>query len=103
MMTRLRALIQRNLPAKIIALVVAVVLWLFVMNEQNPQIEGSFTVAVDLVGMALAAAGILTPVLAAIVHVGSETAFILNSARLIPGKTMRRRTRLGKRSGGAEA
>ena len=48
MMTRLRALIQRNLPAKIIALVVAVVLWLFVMNEQNPQIEGSFTVAVDL-------------------------------------------------------
>ncbi|EEZ77633.1 putative cadmium-exporting ATPase [Actinomyces sp. oral taxon 848 str. F0332] len=61
------------------------------------------TVAVDLVGMALAAAGILTPVLAAIVHVGSETAFILNSARLIPGKTVRRRTRLGKRSGGAEA
>ena len=48
MMTRLRALVQRNLPAKIIALVVAVVLWLFVMNEQNPQIEGSFTVAVDL-------------------------------------------------------
>ena len=48
MMTRLRALFQRNLPAKIIALVVAVVLWLFVMNEQNPQIEGSFTVAVDL-------------------------------------------------------
>ena len=37
MMTRLRALFQRNLPAKIIALVVAVVLWLFVMNEQNPQ------------------------------------------------------------------
>ena len=48
MMTRLRALFQRNLPAKIIALAVAVVLWLFVMNEQNPQIEGSFTVAVDL-------------------------------------------------------
>ena len=48
MMTRLRALVQRNLPAKIIALVVAVVLWLFVMNEQNPQIEGSFTVAVEL-------------------------------------------------------
>ena len=61
------------------------------------------TVAVDLVGMALAAAGILTPVLAAIVHVGSETAFILNSARLIPRKTVRRRKRRGKRSGGAEA
>ena len=61
------------------------------------------TVAVDLVGMALAAAGILTPVLAAIVHVGSETAFILNSARLIPRKTVRRRKRRRKLSGGAEA
>ena len=48
MMTHLRMLFQRNLPAKLIALVVAVVLWLFVMNEQNPQIEGSFTVAVNL-------------------------------------------------------
>lgn len=48
MMTRLRALFQRNLPAKLIALAVAVVLWLFVMNEQNPQIEGTFTVAVEL-------------------------------------------------------
>lgn len=42
------------------------------------------TVAVDLIGMALASLGVLTPVLAAVVHVGSETAFILNSARLIP-------------------
>lgn len=42
------------------------------------------TIAVDLVGMLLAAFGILGPVLAAIVHVGSESAFILNSARLIP-------------------
>jgi heavy metal translocating P-type ATPase len=44
------------------------------------------TIAVDLVGMALAALGILGPVLAAIVHVGSESAFILNSARLVPGR-----------------
>lgn len=43
------------------------------------------TVAVDLAGMALAALGLLGPLLAAVVHVGSETAFILNSARLIPG------------------
>jgi heavy metal translocating P-type ATPase len=42
------------------------------------------TIAVDLIGMLLAAFGILGPVLAAIVHVGSESAFILNSARLIP-------------------
>lgn len=44
------------------------------------------TIAVDLAGMTLAALGILGPVLAAIVHVGSESAFILNSARLIPGR-----------------
>lgn len=42
------------------------------------------TIGIDLLGMALAAAGILGPLLAAIVHVGSESAFILNSARLIP-------------------
>lgn len=47
------------------------------------------TIAVDLGGMALAAAGLLSPVLAAFVHVGSETAFILNSARLIPGRPAR--------------
>ncbi|HET8599203.1 MAG TPA: cation-translocating P-type ATPase [Segeticoccus sp.] len=43
------------------------------------------TIVVDLIGMVLAALGILGPVLAAVVHVGSESAFILNSARLIPG------------------
>jgi P-type E1-E2 ATPase len=48
------------------------------------------TIAVDVIGMILAALGILGPVLAAIVHVGSESAFILNSARLVPG---RQRTR----------
>ena len=44
------------------------------------------TLAVDLIGMVLAAFGLLGPVLAALVHVGSESAFILNSARLIPGR-----------------
>ena len=48
------------------------------------------TIAVDLVGMILAAFGLLGPVLAAIVHVGSESAFILNSARLVPGRRARR-------------
>ncbi|VEI03202.1 Zinc-transporting ATPase [Acidipropionibacterium jensenii] len=47
------------------------------------------TILVDLIGMVLAAFGYLTPVLAAMVHVGSETAFILNSARLIPGRGRR--------------
>jgi heavy metal translocating P-type ATPase len=47
------------------------------------------TIAVDLIGIALAAFGFLSPVVAALVHVGSETAFILNSARLIPGRRAR--------------
>ena len=42
------------------------------------------TIAVDLIGMAMAATGVLGPLAAAVVHVGSESAFILNSARLIP-------------------
>lgn len=49
MMTRTRLLLQRNLPGKIIALVAAVCLWLFVMNEQNPSIDGSFTVRLSVV------------------------------------------------------
>ncbi|WP_207211813.1 heavy metal translocating P-type ATPase [Promicromonospora panici] len=49
------------------------------------------TVAVDVVGIVLAAFGLLGPVLAALVHVGSETAFILNSARLVPGRSGGRR------------
>jgi Cd2+/Zn2+-exporting ATPase/Cu+-exporting ATPase len=43
------------------------------------------TVAVDAVGMALAAFGFLNPLLAAFIHVSSELAFILNSTRLLPG------------------
>ena len=42
------------------------------------------TVVVDAVGVALAAFGVLNPVMAAVIHVGSELAFILNSARLLP-------------------
>jgi len=43
------------------------------------------TIAIDLVGIMLAAFGILGPVLAAIIHVSSESVFILNAARLVPG------------------
>jgi hypothetical protein len=42
------------------------------------------TIAVDLVGMGLAAVGVLNPLLAAFIHVASELTFILNSARLLP-------------------
>ena len=42
------------------------------------------TIAVDLVGIVLAMCGVLNPIAAVLVHVCSETAFILNSARLLP-------------------
>ena len=42
------------------------------------------TVVVDSIGVGLAAFGFLNPLLAAFVHVSSEMAFILNSARLLP-------------------
>ncbi len=51
------------------------------------------TIGVDALGIALAAAGLLNPLLAAFIHVASELAFILNSARLLPGR----------RSGAADA
>jgi len=44
------------------------------------------TVVVDTVGIGLAAAGFLTPAMAAFIHVASELLFILNAARLVPGR-----------------
>jgi Cd2+/Zn2+-exporting ATPase/Cu+-exporting ATPase len=38
--------------------------------------------------MALAAIGVVGPLLAAFIHVTSELMFILNSARLLPGTAM---------------
>jgi YbbR domain-containing protein len=37
----------RNLVPKLLAVVVALVVWVFVMNEQNPPLEGSFQVALS--------------------------------------------------------
>ena len=42
------------------------------------------TIGVDTLGIVLAAFGLLNPLLAAFIHVASELAFILNSARLLP-------------------
>jgi Cd2+/Zn2+-exporting ATPase/Cu+-exporting ATPase len=42
------------------------------------------TLGVDALGVGLAAFGYLNPLLAAFIHVASELAFILNSARLLP-------------------
>jgi P-type Cu+ transporter len=47
------------------------------------------TIGVDMIGMALASVSLLNPPLAALIHVSSELAFIINSARLLP------RTKLG--------
>jgi Cd2+/Zn2+-exporting ATPase/Cu+-exporting ATPase len=44
------------------------------------------TLAVDGAGVLLAALGFLSPLLAAFIHVSSELAFILNSARLLPSR-----------------
>jgi heavy metal translocating P-type ATPase len=44
------------------------------------------TIGVDALGIGLAAFGLLNPLLAAFIHVASEMAFILNSARLLPGR-----------------
>jgi Cd2+/Zn2+-exporting ATPase/Cu+-exporting ATPase len=49
------------------------------------------TMIVDALGVVLAAIGILTPLPAAIVHVSSDMAFILNSARLVPASSLKRR------------
>jgi P-type E1-E2 ATPase len=42
------------------------------------------TLIVDAIGIALAAFGLLNPLLATFIHVASELTFILNSTRLLP-------------------
>lgn len=49
------------------------------------------TLAVDAAGVLLAAFGFLNPLLAAFIHVSSELAFILNSTRLLPRLSTRKR------------
>jgi len=56
------------------------------------------TLVVDGVGVGLAAFGFLNPLLAAFIHVASELVFILNSARLLPG-----RARLSGGAGGTSS
>ena len=48
------------------------------------------TLVVDTIGVGFAAFGFLNPLLAAFIHVSSEMAFILNSARLLPPVTSAR-------------
>ncbi|QHD69584.1 heavy metal translocating P-type ATPase [Sphingobium yanoikuyae] len=53
------------------------------------------TIAIDLLGIGLAAFGLLGPLLAAFIHVASEMTFILNSARLLPPKQRREEAMVG--------
>lgn len=45
-MNRIQSIFRHNLPAKILALLGAVILWFFVMNDQNPSVNSTFTVPV---------------------------------------------------------
>jgi heavy metal translocating P-type ATPase len=53
------------------------------------------TLVVDSIGVGLAAFGFLNPLLAAFIHVSSEMAFILNSARLLPPISSAKKHALG--------
>jgi Cd2+/Zn2+-exporting ATPase/Cu+-exporting ATPase len=61
------------------------------------------TLAVDGIGVGLAAFGLLNPLLAALIHVVSELIFILNSARLLPAVSRRELEHQPKREEIAEA
>lgn len=50
-MNQLSSLIRHNLPAKILSVLAAAVLWVFVMNDQNPSINSTFTVPVRMVNV----------------------------------------------------
>lgn len=58
------------------------------------------TLAVDVLGIGLAACGLLGPLLAAFIHVASELTFILNSARLLPSRPRARKLGYGSVSAG---
>ena len=51
------------------------------------------TIAVDVLGIGLAAIGLINPLVAAFIHVASELTFILNSARLLPAGAQGQRSR----------
>src|SRR3546814_6505933 len=53
------------------------------------------TIGIDLLGIALASAGLLNPLLAPFIHVASEMALILNSARLLQPRAGGRTIQLG--------
>lgn len=47
-MNQISSLLKNNLPAKILSVFAAVVLWFFVMNEQNPAVNNTMKVALAI-------------------------------------------------------
>ena len=47
----LQRIFHRNLPIKIMAILTAIILWFYVMNEQNPAIEATITREVQIVNV----------------------------------------------------
>ena len=43
---------MRNWVAKILALILAFILWIYVMNEQNPPVEATFSVPLEVQNLA---------------------------------------------------
>lgn len=48
-MINLQNLFRKNLPVKILALIASVIMWGYVMNEENPSVNGRYTVPVEIV------------------------------------------------------
>ena len=48
-MINLRNLFRKNLPVKILALIASIIMWGYVMNEENPSVNGRYTVPVEIV------------------------------------------------------
>ena len=48
-MINLQTLFRKNLPVKILALIASIIMWGYVMNEENPSVNGRYTVPVEIV------------------------------------------------------
>lgn len=48
MMNKIQNLFRKNLPVKILALIAAVIMWGYVMNEENPSVNASYTVPIEI-------------------------------------------------------
>lgn len=48
-MINLQNLFRKNLPVKILALIASIIMWGYVMNEENPSVNGRYTVPVEVI------------------------------------------------------